>query len=65
MRVVDTLEKEDTIRCPACKKMLAYTQQDVIEMYSRPMSTTDSVRVRRYIQCPVCYYETWLEDIEI
>lgn len=56
MRVVKDQQKEYTIQCPECEKMLAYTENDIQKVYDTPVSPTSIWQVRRYIECPICHY---------
>ena len=56
MRVIENIEKERTIRCPGCKRLLAYTKEDI--EYGFPPSK----EIRPYIRCLICGYETLLDS---
>lgn len=61
MRVVTSTNEEKYIVCPNCKRLLAYTEQDINELIKR----SDKIfKVSSYIDCPVCSYQNLVNYTE-
>lgn len=60
MRVVENenFTQEKFIRCSKCKKLLAYTKNDVMQYHKNLM-------LFKVIKCPVCKYENIIDIIDI
>lgn len=65
MRIVTSDSPERIIRCPECKKLLAYTEGAVENVYDAPSSPTSYSWLKRYIKCPVCSYRQLLSWSEV
>lgn len=55
MRVVETVDEEKYIGCPECKRLLAYTKDD-IRLSTQFVKSNSLLKTSHYIDCPVCGY---------
>ena len=53
MRVVEKIENEKFIACPECKRLLAYTENDIRTSIKRK---DGFFKISSYIDCPICGY---------
>lgn len=54
MRILITDKEEKRYRCPECKTLLAYTEDDIEELLK--FIDEDTIEVRMSVDCPVCGY---------
>ena len=54
MRIVTVDKPEKQYRCPECKTLLAYTEDDVDELSK--FIDKNTIEVRTAVDCPVCGY---------